>query len=83
MTDTKGRRLLNRWLKENGVTQQDFADMVGCKQPSVSAWCTGDSRPIGLLRTATCEIIGCEESDFDWPQDKRRRQALAKARSAA
>lgn len=36
---------LKRYLEEEGLTQAEFADLVGVKQPSVWEWVNGESKP--------------------------------------
>lgn len=45
MVNTKGREALQGQMATLGLSQGGLADMVGVKQPSVSAWLSGDSRP--------------------------------------
>lgn len=39
------KEILKEFMKENGLTQTDFARVVGVKQSQVSEWLKGKSKP--------------------------------------
>ena len=44
--------------KENGLTQEQFAEKLGVSQKSISRWETGKTMPDYSLLPAICEILG-------------------------
>lgn len=39
------KEILKEFMKENGLTQTDFARVVGVKQSQVSEWLKGKAKP--------------------------------------
>ena len=39
------KEILKEFMKENGITQTDFARVVGVKQSQVSEWLKGKAKP--------------------------------------
>ena len=44
--------------KENGLTQEQFAEKLGVSQKSISRWETGKTMPDYSLLPSICEVLG-------------------------
>lgn len=44
--------VLNSYLKRHGLTQQEFANRLGCSQSLVSQWISGETRITGRWAVA-------------------------------
>ena len=40
-------KVLDAYLKKNGITQREFADRLGCSQSLISQWINGDVEMTG------------------------------------
>lgn len=59
MVLTQGREALRAYLDgDDAISQKKLADKLGVKQPSVSAWVSGSSRPETHLREALELLTG-------------------------
>lgn len=69
---TLGARLLREWLDANKDTrsQRVLADTLGLKQPSVSAWLRGESRPEDHLREAIEILTGIPRDSWRRPTEQ-------------
>lgn len=71
MVNTKGREALVAYLKrDEAPTQTTLALLLGIKQPSVSAWVAGESRPESHLRDALELLTGIPVEA--WRTDEER-----------
>lgn len=61
---------LAAWLKKEGKSQRELAEMLGIKQPSVSKWCT-TGRPDPIYREPLERLTGIEASA--WLTNAERR----------
>lgn len=73
-----GRSLLQRRLKESGLTQREFADRLGVWESVVSMWISRE-RTMSLERAInTAHILGCKVEDLqeieEVPSKKRKGQ---------
>lgn len=48
-----------RKRREAGLTQQQLADMLGCKQQVVARWETGACRPVSGTLAKLADALGC------------------------
>jgi ribosome-binding protein aMBF1 (putative translation factor) len=65
MVNTRGREKLREYLeREDALSQTQLAARLSIKQPSVSAWVAGDSRPESHLRVALEYIAGIPAEDW-------------------
>lgn len=65
MVQTKARDQLREYFERPGsLSQTKLADRLGIKQPSVSAWVAGESRPESHLREALEFVVGIPARDW-------------------
>jgi transcriptional regulator with XRE-family HTH domain len=76
MAKTDGARQLLAWLKKTGKSQRELAELLGIKQPSVSAWCTGSGRPDSVHREALERITGIDRNAWLTAAERRLLQSL-------
>ncbi len=55
---TRGVETLRRYLKDNSITQAEFAAQLGVKQPTVSEWIKGDCSPTAERLKKIAELTG-------------------------
>ena len=73
---------LRDWITKNS-SQSKVAITLGVKQPTVSAWTRGTSRPEPHLRDALVELAGIPTAEWDTPEESAQRdEALARIREA-
>lgn len=58
VSDTRGREMLLALSHWCGVTQVEIARACGVKQPAVSHWFSGDTRPHFLFRQTLSRVYG-------------------------
>lgn len=71
---TPAAKALKKWIAANS-SQTAVAHALGLKQPSVSAWLTGVSRPESFLRGAIQELTGIEEGLWELKEERAKREA--------
>lgn len=49
---------LDQYLKQHGITQREFAEAIGCEQPTVARFVNGDRIPSVDLMRAIAEHTG-------------------------
>lgn len=76
--ETRGLERLRRWLEADASrSQTTLATLLGLKQPSISAWLRGHSRPEALQRQLL--ELHCGIPSDDWYTDDER-TSLRRAR---
>jgi transcriptional regulator with XRE-family HTH domain len=74
--NTDGRRALVAWLKADpSRSQTALAEKLGIKQPSVSAWVSGASRPGPELRPDVEALTGIPLGAWDTAKERRTKAA--------
>lgn len=76
MIHTKGRDALRGTMAAAGLSQQALAEKLGVKQPSVSAWLKGDSRPDAVQRDALEVTLGIPREWWRKPEEQERLERL-------
>ena len=61
------KKELNRWKKDTGKKQVDFADLIGVTENMISKYRGGNAYPAGDILDSICNVLGVEESIF-YPQ---------------
>lgn len=56
MKESRGSRLLGKWRKARGLTQQRAAELIGCDQGKYSQYERGTARP-GLHRAVVIRSV--------------------------
>lgn len=80
MLEVPAQKLLAKWLKANGVTQDVFAKNFGeLNQSSVSSWIRGTSRPLPPFRTVIQAVTGIAEDEWLTADERRKRDSLLRA----
>ena len=59
--------------KENGLTQKEFADKLSLKQSTISAYESGQNKPIDAIITSICKTFHVSE---EWLRTGRGEMAL-------
>lgn len=82
---TEGQKLLRAWIAADpGRTQGSVARALKISQPAVGYWVKGTSRPEPMLRAALKVLCGIEESAWELPEERAKREAtMAQAAGAA
>lgn len=73
MTRTEGRQLLDAALKQPGRSQSWLARLLEIRQPAVSQWVRGNSRPEPHFRLALQRLLGIPAES--WMTAKERKIA--------
>lgn len=68
--DTPARAALETALEQPGRSQQWLAELLDMKQPSISRWVSGESRPPDHVRECLALLLGIPTDD--WRTDKER-----------
>lgn len=55
---------LSKAIDDAGLTQEQFAELMGVEPPSVSRWVNGVNQPVGKRKKKLFEILGIDESYF-------------------
>lgn len=71
VTDTKGRERLCKAIDDGEWSQTSLAAELGLSQPSVSAWCSGHTRPDSLYRRALKRLLKIDEDDWLTAAERR------------
>ena len=57
---------LEQWIKDNKMTQQDFAERIGTTQGCVSRWCAGTAIPRPEVMAKIVELTGGDVQPNDF-----------------
>jgi transcriptional regulator with XRE-family HTH domain len=63
---------LDAYLKANGLSQSDFAELVKVPESQVSLWRRGERRPDTDNRLRIAAATGGAIRITDWPKPRRR-----------
>jgi transcriptional regulator with XRE-family HTH domain len=75
---TPAAKALKRWIAAN-TSQTAVADVLGVKQPTVSAWVSGQARPEPHLRDVLEELTGIPTEQWELKAERdQRSRALAR-----
>lgn len=77
MAETQGREALRIKMAEQGLSQQALAEKLGIKQPSVSAWLKGESRPDASQRDGIELILGIPREWWRTKEEQERLERLS------
>lgn len=61
------KKELDRWKKDTGKKQVDFADLIGVTENMISKYRGGKAYPAADILDSICNVLGVEESIF-YPQ---------------
>lgn len=78
---TPAAKALKKWIAANS-SQTAVAELLGVRQPTVSAWVSGHARPEPHLRDAIAELTGIANDEWEL-RSERDQRAKALARIAA
>ena len=79
MVNTKGREALQGHMRALELSQGGLADLVGVKQPSVSAWLSGDSRPDTEQRDILALVLSIPREWWRTEEEQARIDQIAVA----
>lgn len=69
-----GTNSLARYIEQNNIDRQGFADTIGCSAQSIWLWATGGSIPLRKFMTKIMEVTGGQvtANDFYYIPKKRK-----------
>jgi transcriptional regulator with XRE-family HTH domain len=56
--------LIKTRRKDMGLTQEEFAELIGVDRVTVSRWERGTNRPVGLYAQAVADVLGISREEF-------------------